>query len=344
MSTIKDVATRAGVSQSTVFYALSGKRSVSQAVRQRVADAVSELNYTASALGQRLRRGRSHTIGMVCPWPYSTSDWLVMELISATAETVNKANHMLGFFMRQLNPEEVLELVQNQVADGLILMQIRRRDPRVEALRRTDYPFAIIGRTANLEGLAMVDFDYDQACYLAFEHLARLGHTNIGYIAPAGHADPGYLVHIHHGFVRARAAFDVTITPHECGPTIEDGFAATQALLETNPRITAIFASRGSTHIGAIHALHARKLRVPDDCSVIGISTPHGADWTIPRLTSVDVPLAKMGQIGAQLVLRKLAGETVTDQVLLPARVVVRDSTAPPRSRPAARATSTRRP
>ena len=331
MATIKDVALRAGVSQSTVFYALSGKRSVSQAVRDRVSEAVTELGYTASALGQRLRGGRSRTIGMVCPWPYSTSDWLVMELLSATAETVNQADHMLGFYMRQLEPVEILELVQNQVADGLILMQIRRKDPRVEALRHTDYPFAIIGRTADLTGLAMVDFDYEQASYLAFEHLVSLGHNNIGFIAPSGNDDPGYLIHIHHGFERARAAFEVTISRFECGPTIEDGIAATSALLEDNPQITAFFAARGSTHIGVLHALHARNLRVPDDCSVIAISTAHAADWTIPRLTSVDVPLAQMGHLGAQLVLRKLAGELVTDQILLPASLTLRDSTAPPK-------------
>jgi DNA-binding LacI/PurR family transcriptional regulator len=341
MATIKDVAARAGVSTSTVFYALSGKRPVSDEVRARVAKAVRELNYTASALGQRLRRGRSHTIGMVCPWPSSTSDWLVMELLSATAETASHAHHTLSVFMRQLSNDQVLNLVRNRVVDGLLIMQIKRRDTRIEALRQTNYPFVLIGRTANTTDLTLVDFDYDTACFAALEHLVELGHQHIGFIAPPSEneselgATIGYMVHIRRGFERARTTFgkarpDVQIYRQPSGPTIEDGYHAAEALLETHPEITAIFASYGSTHVGALHALHGRHLRVPEDCSVVGISTAQGAAWTIPRLTSVDVPLAEMGHTAAQLLLRKLGGEAITSQIVMSARVTPRESTAPP--------------
>lgn len=344
MSTIKDVAARAGVSPSTVFYALSGKRSVSAAVRQRVQQAVQDLEYTTSALGQRLRHGRSHTVGMLCPWPPTTSDWLAMDLISASAETASNAKHSLSMFMRDSSPKEVLELLRNRVVDGLLLMQIKRRDARVEALCQTEYPFVLIGRTADTTGLTLVDFDYDAACFAALEHLVQLGHERIGFISPPTETEHelgatiGYMVHLRRGFERARKTFeksglDVQVFRQPSGPTIEDGFHATEALLETHPEITAIFASYGSTHIGALHALHARHLRVPEDCSVVGITTAQGSAWTIPRLSSVDVPLSDMGHAAAQLLLRKLEGKTVNDQIVMQADVTQRESSAPPPSR-----------
>ena len=96
----------------------------------------------------------------------------------------------------------------------------------------------------------------------------------------------------------------------------------------------AIVAS-GHTQVGVLRALYSQGRRVPDDCSVIGITTAQIAEWTIPRLTSVDLPLREMSVAASELLLRKVGGEAVTEQVLLPAVLVERESTAPPRVRPA---------
>jgi DNA-binding LacI/PurR family transcriptional regulator len=329
MATIKDVAARAGVSQSTVHYALNGKRSISEAVRQRVMAAVAELDYTASTLGQRMREGRSYSIGLIAPHMPS-SDGSAMEMLVSTAATASQADHTLGIFMGQ-SPEQVLRLLRNQFVDGLILVETTHMDPRIEALRQTDYPFVMIGRTHNLEGLSTVDFDFEAATFAAFENLVKLGHRTIGFIGPYSTADLNVenWFFIQRGFERARATLDVEFVQERARLTAEEGFRATESLLEKNPGITAIFAP-GHAHHGVMRALYTRRMHVPEDCSVIGITTAGVAEWTVPKLTSVDIPLFEMGRIGASLLLRKLAGETVTDQILMPASVVVRESTAPP--------------
>lgn len=329
MATIKDVAARAGVSQSTVHYALNGKRSISNEVRQRVMAAVAELDYTASTLGQRMREGRSYSIGMIAP-QFPTSDWAVMEMLVSTAATASQADHTLGIFMGQ-RPEQVLQLLRNQFVDGLILVETTHMDPRIEALRQTDYPFVMIGRTHNLKGLTMVDFDFEEAAFVAFEKLAQLGHETIGFISPHSTNDLNLenWFYIQRGFERAQAAFDVKFVREGARLTVEEGFRATQVLLEKDPGITAIFAA-GHAHIGVLRALYTRRMRVPDDCSVIGITTAQVAEWTIPKLTSVDIPLFEMGRTATSLLLRKLSGETLTDQILMPANVFVRESTASP--------------
>lgn len=332
ISTIKDVAARAGVSQSTVHYALSGKRSISEAVRARVMTAVAELDYTASTLGQRMREGRSYSIGVIAP-PLVSSDGSAMEMLVSTAAAASAANHTLGIFMGQ-GPEQVLRLLRNQFVDGLILVETTHTDPRIEALRQTDYPFVMIGRTHDLTGLASVDFDFEAATFAAFENLVRLGHRTIGFIGPHSTADLNIenWFFIQRGFERARASLKAEFVEERTRLTAEEGFRATQALLEKHPGVTAIFVP-GYAHNGAMRALYTRRLHVPEDCSVIGITTAEVAEWTVPKLTSVDIPLFEMGRIGVNMLLRKLAGETVIDQILMPANLVVRESTAPPPAR-----------
>jgi DNA-binding LacI/PurR family transcriptional regulator len=329
MATIKDVAARAGVSQSTVHYALNGKRSISESVRQRVIEVVAELDYTASALGQRMRAGRSHSIGLIAP-QLPTWDASTMEMLISTNVTASAADHTLGIFMGQA-PEQVVQLLRNQLVDGLILIETTHTDPRIEALRDTDHPFVLLGRTQNLEGLTSVDFDFEQAVFIALEHLVRLGHRRIGFIAPQQLETENWYF-VQRGFERARAAYDFEPTCIFEGArlNVEDGFRATEKLLETTPDITAIFTA-GHSHVGVMRALYGRKIRIPDDCSVIGITTAQVADWSIPKLTSVDIPLVHMSQTATKLLLRKLNGELVSEQILEPARLVTRESTAAPK-------------
>ncbi|MBF6593925.1 MAG: LacI family DNA-binding transcriptional regulator [Thermaceae bacterium] len=329
MATIKDVAARAGVSQSTVYYALSGKRPISQEVRQRIAAAVAELDYTASSLGQRMRAGRSYSIGMIAP-QLPTSDTAAMEMLVSTAETASQADYTLGIFMGQ-TPSKVLRLLRNQFLDGLILVETTHVDARIEALRKTKYPFVMIGRTQNLEGLTTVDFDFEGAIFKAFEALVQLGHKTIGFVAPNATEDLNVenWFHIQRGFERARERYCFEAVVEKTRLTIEGGYTATEKLLETEPRITAIVAS-GNTFTGILRSLYSRRIRVPDECSLVGIATAQVAEWTIPKLTSVDIPLREMSKIATQLLLHKLAGKDIQEQIIMPAQLVVRETIAPP--------------
>ena len=181
MPTIKDVAKHAGVSVSTVSYALSGNRPISQAVRERVEQAVQELGFTGSALARNLRKGLSHTIGMVHPPREIMLEGTSIDFIISASETI-KQSHTLKLFPYPQNAETLLDAFKQRSIDGLILMHVARHDQRVEALRKTDYPFALIGRPENTQGLNLVDFDFEEAAYLAIKHLAELGHRYIGYL------------------------------------------------------------------------------------------------------------------------------------------------------------------
>lgn len=335
MATIHDVAKLAGVSPSTVSYALSGDRPVSDAVKLRVADAIERLDYAPSALALNLRKGSSHTVGLVYPLDSSAAEEPGIDFIGAAAQAL-KDRYTLSLFLHGQGPEALVEALRQRRVDGLIVMQITRNDPRVEALRATDHPFALIGRPERPAGVSLVDYDFEQAAYLAVRHLVELGHRIVGYIDfPAADLDRdlGYVFRLQRGFRRASREFDVAIVRQGSGPRIKDGYAATSALLERSPAPTGIIALGRRTHIGVLRALHDRGCRVPADCSLIYLGMAVTAEWSVPSLTSIEVPIDDMARIGAELLLERIAGEGMPKEIILPARLAQRESTAPPGQR-----------
>lgn len=315
--TIKDVAKLAGVSASTVSYALSGKRSISPKTRHLINEAIRELGYTSSALAQRLRFGRSHTLGVLYPWDGNTQQTLAMELLAAASETAAEARHTVAIYTHKLSTHEILQLLRNQVLDGLLLAAIRPLDERVEVLRRSNHPFVIVGRTRNMQGLYSVDFDYRRGCYEGLEYLARLGHTHLAAIAPPhDQLELTYVTFMQEGFDLAR--YNLSIRLYQgVGGSVEASYRSTLALLERYPEISGIFATHSRDYVGIMRALREKGLQVPQDCSVVAIAPETFTEITIPHLTAINIPLTEMGRTAMRMLLCLLKGEEMEPHVLL---------------------------
>ena len=331
MTTIRDVARRAGVAPSTVSYALSGKRTISVKARGRIAKAIYELNFSPSELGRRLAHSRSNTIGLVFPVSEAELAWETLDFVPTAAAALNKQGYGLSVFTGPMTPEQILKLYRENHVDGLILMQICHQDARVEILRGTGYPLVLIGRCANPQGLSLVDFDPEQAICTLFEHLVQLGHRHIGYLdlpQQKRKEKLGFARFVQRGFVRAQKNFDVVTLKEEIDGSIESGFRATANLLKREPRISAFVTLHGSTHTGVLRALRQQDRRIPQDCSVIGISRLSWSQWSHPQLTSTDIPLIEMVRTGAEMLLQQIAGTAIPRQVIFPAQLILRESTA----------------
>jgi DNA-binding LacI/PurR family transcriptional regulator len=337
MPTIKDVAEHAGVSLASASYAFSGKRAVSEEVRRRVMAAAAALNYQPSALGRNLRKGRNHRIGLITSLPSELSGWRVMEMLSAAEEEASTHGYTLSFYRPSAKPSQALELAQNGQVDGLIVLQVRQQDERVELLRRSQIPFVMIGDTLNAENLSFVDLDAERATFRAFEHLAQLGHKHVGYLAPQRRGavhDLGRDLHIAQGYARAKGQLDLNILELEAGSALQEGHAATVRLLREHPEITAFFSPQSNNQYGLLQALYAQQIRVPRDCSVITFSNESAAESAVPPLTAVTLPLSEMGRLAARMLIGRLEHGGKGEQILLPPKLVVRESTAPPRKKP----------
>lgn len=330
MATIKDVARRAGVAPSTVSYALSGKRSISARAHRRIDKAIAELNFTPSALGRQLAHGRSNTIGLIFPVREADLEDETLEFLPGVANLLHEHSYNLSIFTRQMTPTHLLNLYRNNTVDGLIVMQINRKDARVELLRDKGLPLVLIGQCDDTHGLSWVDYDAANAVYLLFEYLHSLGHRRIGYLdhVPMVHREQfGYAWLVRQGFRRATKQFSPAIVSESTTDTIDGGYAATRALLKRDPNLTAIVTLSRYPPIGALRALADHGRHVPDDCSVIGITSSTLARMSTQQLTSADIPLNEMVRVGAELLLRQLAGDAAPQSVLLPAQLVVREST-----------------
>jgi DNA-binding LacI/PurR family transcriptional regulator len=331
VATIKDVAERAGVSRSTVSYVLSGKRPISQEVQARVYAAMQALEYTPSVLARNLRQGSSGALGMV----YPLSD-VRFEFVKAAASVI-QGSYALSLLTDDYRGEALVQLFKEQRVDGLILMQIKEHDERVEALRASDYPFVLIGHPEEVTALSFVDFDFEAAAYMAIAHLVELGHKVMGYITFPRHKrelNLGYLTRLERGYRRAQAEFDVEIIVVEADSSTASCAAATALLLDKVPNLSAIVAldvtAGMATHLAVFHALNRLGKRVPEDLSVICFNTRGVAEWSVPELTSIELPFDQMGKIGAELLLERLHGEREDKQLILPARLDVRSSTGRP--------------
>lgn len=197
MATIADVARRAGVSMSTVSYALSGVRPVSEATRRRIEAAMKELDYTPNAVAQGLAGRRTRILALVLPTDEMPVDPFTGEIIVGAAEAAREQGYHLLLWTEPASlATELPGLLGKQLIDGAIVLSIRIDDDRIDALQAAGLPMTMIGRTRDPSGLPFVDTDADLVAELALAHLAALGHRAVAYVGTA-QADPSVGLRLH---------------------------------------------------------------------------------------------------------------------------------------------------
>jgi DNA-binding LacI/PurR family transcriptional regulator len=345
-ATMAEIAERAGVALSTVSYVLSGKRSISQEVRARVLAAIEEVDYRPHGPARALASGASHTIALFLPSPQWQLIPVQQTFVAGATQATSARDYALLLSTAAADPETIAQTVASGRADGVILMETLLDDSRVERLRDAGYPFALIGRTHDLTGISYVDMDFGGAIEASLAHLARLGHTCVALFNFAAelHAS-GYMAALIAKDVFEQLAPDLGIRGIHipCSHTPRDAFAVAARMLRSEPECTAAITT-GWQFTGLLSALRAADLHVPEDFSVVSVIAAQYAEMLTPALTGVDWPAFEAGRLAAEMLIDKLTGkETAPRQHLVPAELVVRESTGPaPRHRPAAGAGPTR--
>ena len=141
------IAEHAGVALSTVSYVLSGKRSVSQQMRKRVLEAIEELDYRPHGPARALASGTSHTIALYLPSPQWQLVPIQQTFVAGATRATSARDYALLLGTAAADPDAITRLVARGRADGVILMETLREDPRVERLKSAGYRFSLIGRS-----------------------------------------------------------------------------------------------------------------------------------------------------------------------------------------------------
>jgi DNA-binding LacI/PurR family transcriptional regulator len=322
--TMVDIAKRSGVALSTVSYALSGKRPVSPEVRARVRRAVEELGFQLHAPARALKSRSARAISVFCP---TARDSLEIEshlFLTGIAEAASEFDYSMLVSTASRDPEGILSTIETGRADGVVLMEIRMADERVDRLRAAGHPFSIIGRTEMNEGVSYVDFDFDRAVGRAVDHLYELGHRRM--VMP----DYGPTVRSRTGFEHATAERSVE-GDHLLTGTSGRHYIEVLRYLERNPDCTAAI-TVSVTYAPLLAALRDLGRRVPEDFSVVAIIAAQIVDLVIPPLTTIELPAFEMGRLGGEILIRQLADPgRPPAQVLLEGPLQVRSSAPPPR-------------
>jgi DNA-binding LacI/PurR family transcriptional regulator len=332
MATIVDVAKKAGVSVSTVSYALSGVRRISEETRQRVLQAIKELNYHPNLLARGLVNKRTKIIALL--YPAIASDYLDDVQIDFIASIVKTATHYGYGLLLNTSPsgqEEITRFVNEGLVDGIILMEVQRHDPRVILMKQLGYPFSMIGHSENNDGISFVDMDFYSAFQQCARDLARLKHREIAYISQMVDFEnnhQNYLIESLRGLTDAVGELGMQCTFHGCEPSIQAGYELLKALLEKRPGLSAVIAGNEPIYSGVTQALLERGLRIPRDFSLIGLMSNRSAEKYTPKVTSLSIPSTEMGQMGTEFLIKKLEDQDFEpQQVILPPQITARQST-----------------
>lgn len=326
--TIIDVATRAGVSKSLVSMVMRDDPGVSAARRAAVLAAAAELGYRPNRAAAILAGTRTRTIGVVVddfrnPWYVPMLDG-VRDALAPHGLRLTLADTRANAHLDSSPFDDLLSLR----VDGVVLAAEGFRDLVVPA----DTPVVVAGERAEVpDGLDVVASDEAAGGRLAADHLIGLGHRRIAHVTGSG------------GSAAVRRAATLTrlaesgIEPlvFGDGPTSEaTGYEGTRQALQRHPDLTAVFAANDVMAMGAIAAVRDAGLRIPEDVSVIGNDETPLAASPLLRLTTVDPHNDEVGRLAAARLVDRIGapGPSSPTRVLVPPSLVVRSTTAPPRS------------
>jgi DNA-binding LacI/PurR family transcriptional regulator len=345
--TLATIADELGVSRMTVSNAYNRPEKLSAALRERVLATAKRLGYTGpDPVAATLRRGRVGALGLLFddPLPYAFTDPAAVLFFEGLATVADRERVGLVLVPSRFGRPEDTDLTRTALVDGFVAYCDVADDGRLDLIEERGLPLVIADGPPR-EGAPAVGIDDRGAARSAAEHLLELGHRHIGVVAlplsPDGYEGPPDLERqaaalyycTSERLAGVRAAFEAAgidwraVPVEERAPHGRDaGRRAAAALLERPERPTALLAMSDELAIGALEAAAARGLAVPRDLSIVGFDdTPVAAD---AKLSTVSQPHREKGETAARLL---LTPDAQPARVVLPTRLVARDSTAPPR-------------
>ncbi len=326
MSTIREVAIRAGVSSTTVSHVINNTRFVSEEVRQRVQAAMIELGYHPNALARSLRRGETNTLGLILP---DSANPFFAEI----GHSVETAAFSHGYNVILCNTDGDVDrertyvdvLLKKQV-DGIVFVAAGERSDSISHILKLEIPIVVVDRDLPEVQLDTVLSDNYQGGYLATQHLINLGHRRIACISGPSHLNPSALRVT--GYKQALLDAHIPVYDHlmrQGNFHPSSGWQATLDLLTLPEKPTAIFACNDLMAMGVLRAAAECGVRVPQELAVMGYDDIELSSYTTPALSTVRQPKAEIGQTAVRMVLERIQNKDIPPRrELHPAQVIVR--------------------
>ena len=305
------MARAAGVSVATVSRVLNHKGDVSPATRQAVNEVIASLHFSPRSSRRRgaPERRRTRTLSLIFPMSLQGLTSFDLDFVLGAATATDDRDYSFNVVTRTLAAQQFRQLVEPGNVDGVILMQTLGQDWRMALLTSMGFPFVAIGAPPEPAATHYVDFDLEGAVGHLVDLLVMLGHREIGYIGrPQAHVDAGMGAAVRLRTAHEQAMRTHGLTPHVVAAELDEVAAgrAARELRRREPTITALLTTHGSAAAGVLAALRQDGVSVPEDVSVVGISTSFVARLLTPQLTHVPFPSAELGYRAAAILVRQL--------------------------------------
>lgn len=310
---IRDVAQRSGVSIATVSNVLNNRCNVSDELRAKVLQAVEDLDYVANPIARSMRNSKTFIIGVIV---VDLNCIFFAPMLKGIQNVTSKAGYSIITYDSNYDGElekRYVRMMKNNLADGLIIAGLSDAENKsfYERIMRTDTgrPFPIVSLENNLcdIGIDSVYIDNEAAALTAASHLIELGCRRILHIK-APRATSSHSLRC----MGYRKALSQAGIPYD--PSLEvngdfsaaSGYNVVQAMLRTGVSFDGIFAANDQMAVGAIRALCNAKIPVPEKVKIVGFDNTFISSIVNPSLTTINVPIYKMGMAAATQLLERL--------------------------------------
>lgn len=335
MPTIKDVAKRTGLAYATISKYINGGN-VLPANREKIEQAIKDLNFTVNEFARGLKTNKSNTVGIIIP---DIGNVYVAQTIPIIVDELRRNGYATLICDSRSDHDRESELVRFLMAkrvDGIINMPVGADGSHLYEVLENRIPVVLLDRIVS-DCIGHVDavlVDNMHAAQEVTNYLIQLGHTEIGIIA--GPRDVSTALDRLSGYVLTLKKNNIDLKDRlieHCDFAIESGYKACKKLLLSNPDMTALFATNYDTTVGAMMALNEQGISVPDDISLFGFDDMPFAKVIKPHLCVMAQPIEDIGKIASQMLLERMRSRSdhPVKITVLRTQAVHRDSVTAPR-------------
>ncbi|BDZ39071.1 LacI family DNA-binding transcriptional regulator [Microbacterium suwonense] len=321
MTTIHQVAEAAGVSISTVSYALSGKRPVSEKTRRRIEEAAAALGYMPDAGARMLAGRRTHIFALTEPLRADTHAPTHMAFVLATSIAARRHGYDVLLLTDEQASVGMSRVASSRLVDAILVLDVAPDDARVEIARSIRTPTIFIGLPDDAEGLTCVDIDFEAAGRLAVDRLADAGHTAITLLGqPAvSYRTSNFSRRLRRGVESGAQARDIALETTCSGELATDAGvvrAVVEAALARGDRAFVVHTVTDA-HEVLLSVLADHGLRVGHDVSVVSAATAFDTSDLRTPLDTIPLVPSQSCDLAVEIALHRLEDRTSSPRIHL---------------------------
>lgn len=333
MSTIYEIAKKAGVSPTTVSKVINNYPDVSEKTRSKIKKILDDENFYPNSQAQTLITKKTWTLGIV--YYEDLGVGLNHPFFGGVIESFKKQADKYGYSLlfgsknNRLGNNTFLEYFKHKSVDGIAIICADDHDKEMIEMVKSDFPTVIVDR--NIKSTASVGSNHFQGAMMAMKHLYELGHTKIAHIPGAEHGYNWPSDERARAYKEFMKEFNLEIKKGYIAKyghyAVEGGYNSMKDLLLLEERPTAVFVASDKMAIGAIDAIKDAGLRVPEDISIIGFDDIELAQYVTPKLTTVKQDGELIGKTAIDLLVKEIDSKTkINENVIVPVELIKRES------------------